>query len=189
MTNQFDTVQFRNEFRAVINALEALGIDPNNLRQLLFGNASQMANQLTRYLNPMAERYGSQLKSKLRASTRLENGMDLSDSQDHKAEIENQIAEIEARLSTIHGQMDECLIIYEECVNAHDRIVIETGKGDLFADIREKADKKRAEKERLAELGKGATTLKSEASLDKATAESDVVKKQDALAAKLRAIA
>lgn len=187
MTNeQIDTIQFRNEFRACIEALEGLGIDPNNLRQLLFSGASSMQNQVTRYLLPMAERYGSQLKSKLRAATRLENGLELSDSQDHKAEIENQISEIESRLSSIHGQIDECAIMMEELETFHDRIVIETGKGDLFADVRAKADKKREEQERKLAAADLASGRKTEAKLDAATAESDIVKKQEALAARFR---
>jgi len=94
MTNaNLDTIQFRNEFTAIMRAMESTISDPNNLRQLLFAQASSMQRQVSTYLAPMAERYASQLKSKLRAATRLENGYDGSDSQDHKAEIADQIGD------------------------------------------------------------------------------------------------
>jgi len=145
-----------------------------------------MQRQVTNYLAPMAERYGSQLKSKMRAATRLENGLEMSDSQDHKAEIEEQVKEIEARLSNLHAQIDEALIIGELCESAHDRVVIETGKGDLFSDVRAKADAKREKAQRDAEAAALRNAKGTEASLDKATAESDIVSKQDALMARIR---
>lgn len=182
-----DTIQFRNEFKAILLAMETSVSDPNNLRQLLFAQASSMQRQVSTYLAPMAERYASQLKSKLRAATRLENGYDGSDSQDHKAEIADQVSEIEARLSNLNNQIDECLIIGELSEQAHDRVVIETGKGDLFSDIRAKADAKREKAQRDAEFAKVNSEKKADASLDKATAESDIVSRTDAILKRVRA--
>lgn len=184
-----DTIQFRSQFKAIIDALEANVGDPNNLRQLLFAMASSMQRQSTNYLAPMAERMGSQLKSKMRAATRLENGLELSDSQDHKMEIEEQVRELESRLSNVLNQIDECLIIGELSEAAHDRVVIETGKGDLFADVREKAEAKRQKALRDAEAAAHQKAKGTEGALDAATASSDLVAKNDALLARVKRLA
>jgi len=65
--------------------------------------------------------------------------------------------------------------------------VIETGKGDLFSDIRAKADAKREKAQRDAEFAKVNSEKKADASLDKATAESDIVSRTDAILKRVRA--
>lgn len=188
MTNAvLDTIQFRKELLSIVAALETTISDPNNLRQLLFAGASSMQRQVSSYLAPMAERYASQLKSKIRAATRLENGYDGSDSQDHKAEIADQVEEIEGRLSNLNNQIDECIIIGELFESSHDRVVIETGKGDLFSDIRAKADAKREKAAREAEFVKVSAEKKTDAQLDKATGESDIVARTEAMLKRMRA--
>lgn len=181
-----DTIQFRRQFQAIIDALESNVGDPNNLRQLLFSMASSMQRQVINYLAPMQERMAGQLKTRKRAATRLENGMELSDAQDHKSEIEEQVRDLESRLENLNNQIDECLIISEISENAHDRVVIETGKGDLFSDIRQKADAKREKALRDAEIATAKKLKGDEASLDKATATSDTVSRADALMARIK---
>jgi hypothetical protein len=181
-----DTIQFRRQFQTIIDALEANVGNPNNLRQLLFSMASSMQRQVINYLAPMQERMAGQLKTRKRAATRLENGMELSDAQDHKAEIEDQVRDLESRLENLNNQIDECLIISEITELAHDRVVIETGKGDLFSDIRSKADAKREKAQRDAEAAALRNAKSTEASLDKATAESDTVSRADALMARIK---
>ena len=176
-----DTIHFRASMKTLAAAFESEIGDPNNTRQILFAVANAMQGQVVRYLLPMAERYASQLKTKLRAATRLENGYELSDSQDHKAEIDEQINEIESRLVNLQNQIDEATIVMEEFEKAHDSVVIQTGKGDLFSDIRAKADKKREETARKLAAAEAVTAKTTETALDNHTASSDIVKRQEEL--------
>jgi hypothetical protein len=181
-----DTIQFRRQFQTIIDAMEANIGDPNNLRQILFAMASSMQRQVFGYLAPMQERMAGQLKTRKRAATRLENGMELSDAQDHKASIEDQVRDLESRLENLNNQIDECLIIAEISEHAHDRVVIETDKGKLFSDIMTEAEANRQKKARAAEFAATSKAKGNEASLDKATAMSETVSRADALMARIK---